>query len=92
MQEGVTPNHAYFPVLFDGYKENRDEIAEKLSAEGIFARKYFYPITNEFSCYKGKFGGETPIAKKISENILTLPMYEGLSEDDVNKICDIILR
>ena len=92
IQSGVTQNHAYFPVLFDGYKCNRDEIAEKLSAEGIFARKYFYPITNEFSCYKGKFKGETPIAKKISENILTLPMYEGLSEDDVNKICDIILR
>ncbi len=92
IQEGVTQNHAYFPVLFDGYKENRDEIAEKLSAEGIFARKYFYPITNEFSCYKGKYNGETPIAKKISENILTLPMYEGLSKDDVNKICDIILR
>ncbi len=92
IQSGVTQNHAYFPVLFDGYKYNRDEIAQKLSEEGIFARKYFYPITNEFSCYKGKFKGETPIAKKISENILTLPMYEGLSEDDVNKICDIILR
>ncbi len=92
VQKGVTQNHAYFPVLFDGYKENRDEIAEKLSAEGIFARKYFYPITNEFFCYKGKFRGETPIAKKISKNILTLPMYEGLSKDDVNKICDIILK
>ena len=92
IQGGVTQNHAYFPVLFDGYKYNRDVIAQKLSAEDIFARKYFYPITNEFSCYKGKFRGETPIAKKISENILTLPMYEGLSDDNVNKICDIILR
>ena len=91
IQEGVTQNHAYFPVLFNGYKYNRDEIARKLSLEGIFARKYFYPITNEFSCYKGKFRGETPIAKEISENILTLPMYEGLSKDDVNRICDIIL-
>jgi len=92
IQSGVTPNHAYFPVVFDGYKYNRDEVAQKLSENDVFARKYFYPITNEFSCYKGKFRGETPIAKDISEKVLTLPMYAGLTEDEVNKICDIILK
>ena len=92
VQSGVKHNHAYFPVVFDGYKYNRDEVADKLMAENIFARKYFYPITNEFSCYKDKFRGETPIAKKISENVLTLPMYAGLTEENVNRICDIILK
>ena len=92
IQDGVTSNHAYFPVVFDRYKYNRDEVAEKLSENGIFARKYFYPITNEFSCYKGMYKGETPIAKRISENVLTLPMYAGLTEDEVNLICDIILK
>ncbi len=92
IQEGVEHNHAYFPVQFDGYKYNRDEVADKLSAENIFARKYFYPITNEFSCYKDKFRGETPIAKHISENVLTLPMYADLSAEDVDRICDIILK
>ena len=92
VQNGVTQNHAYFPVVFDGYKYNRDEVAEKLSENGIFARKYFYPITNEFSCYKGKYKDETPIAKDISEKVLTLPMYAGLTKEDVNRICDIILK
>lgn len=92
VQDSVTHNHAYFPVVFDGYKYNRDEVAEKLSENGIFARKYFYPITNEFSCYKGKYKGETPIAKDISEKVLTLPMYAGLTKEDVNRICDIILK
>ena len=92
VQENVTQNHAYFPVVFDGYKYNRDEVTQKLSENGIFARKYFYPITNEFSCYKGKYKGETPIAKAISENVLTLPMYAGLTEDEVNMICNIILK
>ena len=92
VQEGVISNHAYFPVVFDGYKYSRDEVAAKLSENGIFARKYFYPITNEFSCYKGMFKGKTPIAKKISEKVLTLPMYAGLTEEDVNRICDIILK
>ncbi len=92
IQDGVTHNHAYFPVVFDGYKYNRDEVADKLMAENIFARKYFYPITNEFSCYKDKFRGDTPIAKQISENVLTLPMYAGLTEEDIDRICDIILE
>lgn len=92
IQDGVTQNHAYFPVVFDGYKYNRDEVARKLAENDIFARKYFYPITNEFSCYKGKYKGETPIAKHISENVLTLPMYEGLTKEDVNRICDVILK
>lgn len=91
LQENVTQNHAYFPVVFDGYKYNRDEVAEKLAQNGIFARKYFYPITNEFSCYKGKYKGETPIAKHISENVLTLPMYEGLTKEEADYICDIVL-
>lgn len=92
IQENVIQNHAYFPVVFDGYKYNRDCVAEKLSQNDIFARKYFYPITNEFSCYKGKYRGETPVAKKISENVLTLPMYAGLTKEDVNRVCDIILK
>ncbi len=92
IQENVTQNHAYFPVVFEGYKYNRDEVVQRLAENDIFARKYFYPITNEFSCYKGKYRGETPVAKHISENVLTLPMYAGLTEEDVNRICDVILK
>ena len=93
VQDGVKRNYAYFPVLFDKqvFGKSRDEVAEKLAKNNIFARKYFYPVTNEFSCYKGKFKGETPIAKKISEDILCLPMYADLSLEDVDVICDIIL-
>lgn len=94
-QEGVKPNYAYYPVVFDKeiFGQDRNEVAAKLAKENIFARKYFYPITSEFDCYKGKFdSNDTKIAKKISENVLTIPMYAGLSEDDANKICDIILN
>lgn len=92
IQKNVKRNFAYFPAIFDGYKYTRDEIAEKLLAEGVFARKYFYPITNEFSCYKSKFKGNTPIAKEISEKVLTLPLFADLSIEQVNTICDIILK
>ena len=49
VQEGVTPNYAYFPVVFDGYKYTRDQVYEMLQKENIVARKYFYPLTNGFA-------------------------------------------
>ena len=92
-QNGVTQNYAYYPIFFDGYKYNRDEIQQKLKEEMILARKYFYPIIPELSCYKGKYGDlDLPIARHAAETVLALPMYADLSEDDVNRICDIILK
>lgn len=94
VQENVQSNYAYFPVVFDGYKYTRDEICEKLKEHDIVARKYFYPITNAFDCYKDKHDAkaETPVAYDISFKVVTLPLYADLSLDDVDKICDIILE
>ncbi len=94
VQENVQSNYAYFPVVFDGYKYTRDEICEKLKEHDIVARKYFYPITNSFDCYKDKHDAkaETPVAYDISFKVVTLPLYADLSLDDVDKICDIILE
>lgn len=94
-QDGVLHNYAYFPVLFDEkiFGKSRDEVAQSLAEKEIFARKYFYPLTSEFECYKGKFQIQsTPIAEKISRQVLTLPLYADLTTDDVDMICDIILN
>lgn len=94
-QDGVEHNYAYFPVLFDKdiFGKSRDEIAMKLGENDIFARKYFYPLTSEFECWKGKFEiQKTPIAEKVSRQVLTLPLYADLTCDDVDRICDIILN
>lgn len=94
-REGIKPNYAYFPVVFDGYKHTRDEVFEMLKAENIMARKYFYPLVNSFACYKDHhfYGTEkTPVAKYISDRVLTLPMYADLSMQDVDRICDILLK
>ncbi|MDS0526528.1 DegT/DnrJ/EryC1/StrS family aminotransferase [Clostridium sp. SHJSY1] len=91
-QNGVKSNYAYLPVVFDGYKMNRDEIFEALKQENINARKYFYPLTNSFKCYKGRFNpDETPVAKYLSDRIITLPLYADLLIEDVDRICNIIL-
>ena len=93
-QEGVTSNYAYFPVVFDGYKYTRDELFAKLRENDIVARKYFYPLVNEFTCYKDLETADvttTPVAKHIADRVLTLPLYADLTIEDIDKICNIIL-
>ncbi len=95
IQKNVESNYAYFPIVFDGYKYTRDEIFELLKNENIIARKYFYPLTNELECYKdsAKFDVyDTPVAKYVSERVLTLPLYADLDLKDVDRICNIILK
>lgn len=94
-QKNVVSNYAYFPVIFDGEYLTRDEVFSALEAEGIIARKYFYPLTNSFECYKGfPFANpeETPIAGYLAEHVLTLPLYADLSGTDVDRICQIISK
>ena len=93
IQSGVVPNYAYFPVFFDEKKfgATRNEVCECLKRKNIIPRKYFYPLTNTFECYNGKFDvNDTPIALKVSKRILTLPLYADLDLDTVDDICDII--
>lgn len=93
-QKDVKSNYAYFPVVFDEklFGASRNEVFEKLSENGIGARKYFYPLTNTFAAFHGKYNVEdTPVALHISKRILTLPLYADLALEDVDRICNIIL-
>lgn len=94
-RSGVKLNYAYFPVLFDGKRFDRDEVCERLKGNGIMARKYFFPLTSRFTCYQELFpaGAEqTPIAARVAGHVLTLPLYAGLTGDEVEQICRIILE
>lgn len=93
-QPGVTPNHAYYPVIFDAYRYSRDQIFERLAAQDIVPRKYFYPLTNDVDCYRNlptAGRDKTPVAAHIADRVLTLPLYADLPPEDVDRICDIIL-
>ncbi len=95
IQKNVENNYAYFPVVFDEkvFGKSRDEVSDKLAENGIFSRKYFYPLANDFDCYKGRFDSiNTPVAKEISNRVLTLPLYADLELDIVDEICNIILE
>ena len=93
VREGASQNHAYMPVSFDPvvFGANRDQVSDALKAHGIFARKYFYPLTSEAACYAGRFDpAETPTAREASQSVLTLPMYADLARSDVDDICEIV--
>lgn len=94
VQTDVKSNYAYFPVVFEEkvFGTSRAEVFDRLAENGIGARKYFYPLTNTFSCFHGKYDvNETPIALHISKRVLTLPLYADLSMEDVDRICEIVL-
>ncbi len=95
LQKNVRPNYSYFPVVFDPelFGATREEVYTKLEEQGIVARKYFYPLTNTFDCFHGKYDvTKTPIAAKIAERVLTLPLYADLRDEDVDRICEIVLN
>lgn len=92
-QEGVESNYAYFPVVFeeDKINTNRDAVYDKLKEHNIFARKYFYPLVNDFQCYRPVYNSaETPVARKVSERVLCLPLFADIEENEIIEICRII--
>ena len=89
----VKYNYAYFPVVFEEklFGSSREEVFEALEKHGIGARKYFYPLTNTFSAFHGKYDvTKTPVALHVSKRVLTLPLYADLAMEDVDRICEII--
>jgi len=92
--DNIEYNYAYFPICVDEAVAGigRDELQERLDLDyNIQTRKYFYPLLSNMDCYKDiSDSSKTPIAKKIAEHILCLPLYVDLTPEQVNYICDAI--
>lgn len=94
IQPDVAPNYAYFPVVFHEaeFGSTRNEVFDALQRVDVYSRKYFYPLTNTFDCFHGKYDVEqTPVARHIANRVLTLPIYADLELMLVDRICDVIL-
>ena len=90
----VASNYSYFPVVFheEEFGSTRNDVFDALQRVGIYSRKYFYPLTNTFDCFHGKYDVEkTPVARYIAKRVLTLPLYAELEIEMVDRICDVIL-
>ena len=89
--KGLKQNYAYFPILVEKeFGKTREDIIEELSKNGVFARKYFYPLVSENKEFGYDLTDKTPIAKDYSRRVLCLPMYASLKLEEVDKICEII--
>ncbi len=92
---GVRHNYSYFPVFLDAeaYGMSRDELYARLKAQGVIARRYFYPLISAFSTYKdlpSAAPSHLPNAHHLAENVICLPMHHQLSEADLERIVTLV--
>lgn len=91
-RSGVESNYSYLPAVFDPSRLGRDDVFTRLKAAGIEARKYFYPLTTDYECYRERFNSRaTPVAAELARSILTLPLFADLTVAEVDQICDVLV-
>lgn len=95
--EGIKHNYSYFPIFIDAskYGRSRDELYEDLKKENIFGRRYFYPLISEFSTYRGLPSAtkeNLPVAHLLADSVLCLPMHHDLSEEEVERVVNIVAK
>ncbi len=95
--EGVRHNYSYFPIFIDSskYGMTRDELYFKMKDANVLGRRYFYPLISEFSTYRGLESARPenlPNAHKMANTVICLPLHHVLSDEDVNRIIELIKK
>ena len=93
--ENVTSNYQYFVIRIqkDTFGRSRDWVYNEFKKYNIFTRKYFYPLCSDYTCYRQLFSSQKdnlPVANKIAQEVLSMPLYGELKKEEVMKICDLI--
>ncbi len=85
-------NYQYFPIIInqDKYKCDRDQTYNHLMKYNVYSRKYFYPLCTDYKFSKHETSYDIPNAERISKQILCLPLYGELTQNEVEKICEIL--
>ena len=94
---GVRHNYSYFPIFVDAeqYGMTRDELYEKMKTANVYGRRYFYPLITAFDPYKdypSATSENLPVATKIANQVICLPMHHALSEWDVERVIECVRR
>lgn len=94
---GVRHNYSYFPIFIDAekYGMTRDELYEKMRSHNVLGRRYFYPLISTFSTYRGLPSAtpeNLPKAHKMADSVICLPMHHELSDEDINRVLELIVR
>lgn len=87
-------NYSYFPILIEpGYPVSRDALYQAFRDNDIFVRRYFFPLISDFPMYRGLPSAahkNLPVARKIAQQVLCLPIYPGLTHDQVDRVVDLV--
>lgn len=94
---GVKHNYSYFPIFVNAkeYGMTRDELYFKMKEQGILGRRYFYPLISTFSTYRGLPSAapeNLPVATRIAGEVICLPMHHELSDEEINRILELVVR
>jgi dTDP-4-amino-4,6-dideoxygalactose transaminase len=94
---GVRHNYSYFPILIDAeeYGMTRDELYFKMRDDNVLGRRYFYPLISTFDTYKNLESAtpdNLPVATRIADEVICLPMYYGLTEEDLERVVGGIVK
>lgn len=94
---GVKHNYSYFPIFVDAekYGMTRDELYFKMKERNVWGRRYFYPLISDFSTYRGLESAapeNLPNAHKMADSVICLPMHHLLSDEDVQRVLECILK
>lgn len=87
----VTYNYSYFPIFIDAekYGMTRDELYFRMREHGVLGRRYFYPLISDFTTYRGlpsAAPSNLPVATRMANEVICLPMHHDLSEEDVERV------
>lgn len=89
-------NHSYYPILIDdSFPLSRDALYEALKAEDVYCRRYFYPLISSFAMYNhlpSAASDKLPVASRLAEQILCLPIYPGLKIEDQMRVIETLRR
>ncbi len=91
---GVTQNHSYLPIEVDEkeFGMSSDALYQELKLWNVYTRRYFYPLVCDYACYRGiSVSDSLSVARRVSQCVLSLPIYDSLDLSDVEAICEIIL-
>ena len=94
---GVRHNYSYFPIFINAeeYGMTRDELYFKMKDDGVLGRRYFYPLISTFSTYRDLPSAapeNLPVATKVANEVICLPMHHELSEEDINRVLEHIVK
>lgn len=92
----VRNSYQYFVIRINErlFGRSRDYIYEKFKKYNVFTRKYFYPLCSSYLHYKNLPSAKSshlPIAYSVVSEVLSMPFYGGLSQTDVENICNILI-